>query len=166
MRALLPCLVCCLAAAGCAHPTGEKGGLVSVKASADEVQKAFSGRRFALLIGIPQSADEHWQPLRFATKDVDDLGAVLQDPLRGRFARVESLTTPEQTTRAAVEAAIARLAALATQPDDVRGALRLGARHPGPRRPRGAGALPGHLRRRLPPRGPDGAARRPALDRR
>ena len=118
--ALLPVvLVWCLAAAGCAHPTGEKGGLVTVKASAEEVQKAFSGRRFALLIGIPQSSDEHWQALRFATKDVDDLAAVLQDPLRGRFARVESLTTPAQTTRAAVEEAVARLAALATQPDDV-----------------------------------------------
>lgn len=109
----------CLAAVGCAHQDGGKGGLVSVKASADEVQKAFSGRRFALLIGIPQAHDEHWQPLRFATKDVDDLGAVLQDPLRGRFAKVELLTAPEQTTRAALEAAVARLSALATQPDDV-----------------------------------------------
>ena len=109
----------CLAAVGCAHQDGGKGGLVSVKASADEVQKAFSGRRFALLIGIPQAHDEHWQPLRFATKDVDDLGAVLQDPLRGRFAKVELLTAPEQTTRAALEAAVARLSALPTQPDDV-----------------------------------------------
>jgi len=110
----------CLVATGCATSySSEKGGLVSVKASPDEVQKAFSGRRFALLIGIPTAKDEHWQPLRFAAKDVDDLGAVLQDPLRGRFAKVEQLTSPEQTTRAAVEAAIARLAALATQPDDV-----------------------------------------------
>jgi hypothetical protein len=107
------------AAVGCAHPTGEKGGLVTVRASADEVQKAFSGRRFALLIGIPKSRDEHWQPLRYATKDVEDLGAVLQDPLRGRFAHVESLITPEDTTRDAVRAAVARLAALATQPEDV-----------------------------------------------
>ena len=112
-------LWCCLAAMGCAHQTGEKGGLVTVNATPDEVQKAFSGRRFALLIGIPQGHDEHWQPLRFAIKDVDDLGAVLQDPLRGRFARVESLTSPEQTTRAALEAALARFAALATNADDV-----------------------------------------------
>lgn len=111
--------LCGLAAASCAHSTGEKGGLVTVRASPDEVYKAFSGRRFALLVGIPNGGDEHWQPLRFATKDVADLGAVLQDPLRGRFARVESLTTPSQTTRAALEASLARLAALATEPDDV-----------------------------------------------
>lgn len=112
--------LCCLTAGqGCVHPGGEKGGLVTVKASADEVQKAFSGRRFALLVGIPRGGDEHWQPLRFARKDVDDLGAVLQDPLRGRFASVEALTTPEQTTRAALSAALVRFAALATQPDDV-----------------------------------------------
>lgn len=116
---LLCVTLCCLAAAGCAHPGGEKGGLVTVKASPEEVQKAFSGRRFALLVGIPQARDEHWQPLRFAQKDVDDLGAVLQDPLRGRFAKVEQLTTPEQTTRAALEAALVRFAAQATQPDDV-----------------------------------------------
>ena len=112
-------LLLCLAAAGCAHSSGEKGELVTVKASADEVQRAFSGRRFALLVGITQGNDEHWPQLRFATKDVSDLAAVLQDPLRGRFAKVETLTTPEQTTRAEVEAAVARLAALATQPEDV-----------------------------------------------
>ncbi len=119
MRLTLFFLVGAAAAMGCAHPTGEKGGLVTVKASADEVRQAFAGRRFALLIGIPQSHDEHWQPLRYAKKDVKDLAAVLQDPLRGRFAHVESLTTPAQTTREGVKAAVARLAALATQPEDV-----------------------------------------------
>jgi Caspase domain len=110
-----------LLALGCAHPgAGEKGGLVTVKASSDEVRRAFSGRRFALLLGIPSSAsDEHWQPLRFATKDVADLGAVLSDPLRGRFAKVLALTRPEDTTRKAISAALTRLAALATQPEDV-----------------------------------------------
>lgn len=119
MRHLLLLVVGVAAALGCAHPTGEKGGLITVKASADEVQKAFAGRRFALLLGIPSSRDEHWQPLRYATKDVSDLGAVLQDPLRGRFAHVETLTRPEDTTREGVKAAIARLSALATQPEDV-----------------------------------------------
>ncbi|MFZ5442902.1 MAG: caspase family protein [Myxococcota bacterium] len=123
MRVLAPLVIVALAAAGCAHGSGEKGdkgGLVTVKASPDEVQKAFSGRRFALLLGIPHSGrDEHWQPLRYALKDVADLSAVLQDPLRGRFSHVEQLTTPEQTTREAVKAALARLSALATQPEDV-----------------------------------------------
>ncbi len=113
--ALVGSILCC----ACAHSEGEKGGLVTVKASPEEVQRAFSGRRFALLIGIPQGGDDRWPALRFARKDVDDLGAVLQDPLRGRFSKVELLTSPQQTTRAALEAAVDRLAALATQPDDV-----------------------------------------------
>lgn len=117
--ALALSLISCAHAPARAGEGGEKGGLVTVRASPEEVQKAFSGRRFALLIGVPQGKDEHWQPLRFARKDVQDLAAVLQDPLRGRFAKVEQLVTPEQTTRASIEAAVARLAALATQPDDV-----------------------------------------------
>lgn len=122
-----PCLLVALAGAaalgglGCAHRAsgGEKGGLVTVRASPDEVQQAFSGRRYALLLGIPSGRDEHWKPLRYATKDVADLAAVLRDPLRGRFAHVEALTTPAQTSRAQVLAAIGRLSAMATQPEDV-----------------------------------------------
>lgn len=105
---------------GCATSAGEKGGVVTVKLPADEVRAAFKGRRFALLIGVPRSAaDEHWQPLRYATKDVTDLAVILQDPLRGGFAKVEVLTTPQTTTREGVRAAVDRLAALATQSEDV-----------------------------------------------
>lgn len=104
----------------CATSAGEKGGVVTVKLPADEVRAAFKGRRFALLIGVPKSTtDEHWQALRYATKDVSDLSVTLQDPLRGRFTKVEVLTEPEATTREAVRQAVQRFAALATQPEDV-----------------------------------------------
>jgi hypothetical protein len=116
-------MVVCAAwlAVGCATPSsGEKGGVVTANVRREELRAAFAGRRFALLIGVPGSTiDEHWRPLRFATKDVNDLAVTLQDPLRGKFTRVEVLTTPETTTRDQLRAAVARLAALATQPEDV-----------------------------------------------
>lgn len=106
-------------ASACATSSMEKGEVVSARSTQEEARKAFAGRRFALLVGVPGSTDEHWRPLRFAKKDVADLAAVLEDPLRGHFAAVESLSDPSLTTRAELLAAVDRLAAHATEPEDI-----------------------------------------------
>ncbi|MEW5739997.1 MAG: caspase family protein [Myxococcota bacterium] len=107
--------------AGCTHArgAGEKGGLVTVSASASEVAQAFEGRRFALVVGINEAGDERWRQLRFAQKDATDLGAVLADPTHGAYADVTVLTRREETTTQALRAAVKALAAKATKPDDI-----------------------------------------------
>lgn len=108
-------------AAACAHPSaqGEKGGVITVAASADAVGSAFAGRRFALVIGINQVGDDRWRPLRFAHKDAFDLATVLQDRARGSYDVVTVLTNAEQTTRDRLRAAVRQLAAEANRPEDV-----------------------------------------------
>lgn len=116
----MPLVVAVLALGACRHGTGtEKGGLVTVQASAQDATPAFAGRRFALLVGINQAGDERWRTLRFAKKDAKDLAAVLADPARGGFAQVRVLTEPAETTTAALRREVAALARLATNPDDV-----------------------------------------------
>jgi hypothetical protein len=106
---------------GCAHASGgtEKGGVVTVSASPEAVGRAFAGRRLALIIGVNQVADERFRPLRFAHKDAFDLATVLQDRTYGNYDSVTVLTSPEQTTRAALRAAIHKLAVDSTRPEDV-----------------------------------------------
>lgn len=107
----------------CAHAgstaTGEKGGVVTVAASAEAVGRAFAGRRLALIIGVNQVDDERFRPLRFAHKDAFDLATVLQDRTYGNYDSVTVLTSPQQTTRAALRGAIRNLAKEASHPEDV-----------------------------------------------
>jgi hypothetical protein len=100
-------------------PNGEKGGVITVAASADAVGSAFAGRRFALIVGINQVADERWRPLRFAHKDAFDLATVLQDRAHGAYDSVTVLTNAAQTSRDTLRAAIRKLAADANRPEDV-----------------------------------------------
>ncbi len=110
--------VALLLALHCAAPERLKGGLVTVP---DEPGRrtAFQPRRFALLVGISATQDADWRPLKYAEKDVADLGGALADPVRGRFEVVERLTQPAQTTRAAILEAVRRVAKLANRPDDI-----------------------------------------------
>ncbi len=73
----------------------------------------------ALVIGINQVADERWRPLQFANKDAADLATVLQDPSRGAYDSVTTVTLASQTTRDALRGAIRKLAAEATHAEDV-----------------------------------------------
>ena len=98
---------------------GEKGGLVPLKVDQGALQTAYQPRRLALLVGISEFDDAQWRDLRYASKDARDLGAALEDPRRGRFDRVRVLTTPEETTRASVLAALRELRREATRPDDI-----------------------------------------------
>jgi len=82
-----------------------------------EADALFRGRRLALLVGPEEYADEGFPDLRYAAADARDLGAALAE--RGQFDRVITLTTPAETTRAAVLSAMSALAAEVRSPDDV-----------------------------------------------
>ncbi len=90
-----------------------------MRATTAALDTAYRARRFALLIGVDQTADDGFRPLRFASKDARDFGAALADPARGRFDGVTILVTPEQTTRAAVLEALTSLAKRASRADDI-----------------------------------------------
>ncbi len=96
----------------------EKGGLVAHPEISGERLAAVSGKRLALLVGINTAADESWPPLHYAASDALEFAQVLVDPNGGRF-EAETLTTPATTTRASVLAAIDRLKARNTSPNDV-----------------------------------------------
>jgi hypothetical protein len=113
-------LVFAAALAACAEGRStEKGGLVSVKVSEENLAQAYAPRRFALLVGVSRVQDDRWRPLRYATKDARDLGSALGDPKRGNFGKVQVITDAAHTTRAGILAAVESLALSATRPDDV-----------------------------------------------
>lgn len=78
---------------------------------------AYTPRRVAVLIGIQDYADPALHGLRYATKDAEDLGAVLRSPDAGGFDRVFVIHGAAATTRAGLENAI-RVATADLQRDD------------------------------------------------
>ncbi|SEM89515.1 Caspase domain-containing protein [Stigmatella aurantiaca] len=120
MKRFIPILLAILTA--CASPSAtsrEKGGLVPLQLDATDLSRAYTPRRFALLVGVSSFDDPQWRGLRYSGKDATDLAAVLGDPARGRFDQVRVLTRPEETTREAILAALRKLKREATRPDDV-----------------------------------------------
>jgi len=120
VRNLLPILLVALTA--CATPSSrgtEKGGLVPLRLDEEALSSAYTPRRMALLVGISEFDDPHWRGLRYPAKDATDLAAAMLDPARGRFDQVRVLTRPEETTRAAILAALRELRKQAHRPDDV-----------------------------------------------
>lgn len=103
---------------GCAHSSLEKGAVV-VQLPKGQADSAFVARRYALVVGISRAEDERWSSLRYAEKDAADLAAALRDGTRGHFDGVSVLSTPAETTKAAVLEAVAQLAAKASRPDDI-----------------------------------------------
>ncbi|HUU01668.1 MAG TPA: caspase family protein [Myxococcota bacterium] len=96
----------------CACATGgrSKGGLEPlVDLETKTVSGALGSRRLALLVGIDEFSDERWPALKHARKDARDLGALLEDPHRGRFDHVEILADAGGESLSRVEAAIDRL---------------------------------------------------------
>jgi hypothetical protein len=113
-------LLLTLALAACATPSQtEKGGLIKVSAGGKAVDDAFKPRRFALVLGIDHTDDTGFRPLRFASKDAQDVAAALSDPTLGAFDAVTVMTASEQTTKVAVLDALKGLERLATRPDDI-----------------------------------------------
>ncbi|WP_426730410.1 caspase family protein [Myxococcus faecalis] len=120
MRPLLSILLAALMA--CATPSSlgtEKGGLVPLRLDEEALSSAYTPRRMALLVGISEFDDPHWRGLRYPSKDARDLAAAMLDPTKGRFDQVRVLTRPEETTRAAILAALRQLRKEAHRPDDV-----------------------------------------------
>ncbi len=101
---------CALAILSCASPTAsaEKGGLVPIDVPRERLDAAHAPRRIALLVGIDQFEDPEWRALRYPAKDAADLARVLQDPKKGAFDQVETLTAG--ATREGVHEALRRLA--------------------------------------------------------
>lgn len=96
---------------------GDKGGLVSI--SRENTDKAFAPRKFALVIGISEFDDDSWRTLKYARKDALDVARALSDARLGHFDEVVVATTPEQTTRAGILAAVEAFKAKASRPDDI-----------------------------------------------
>lgn len=108
------------ALAACAGPVSqEKGGLVPLRLDETALSNAYAPRRLALLVGVSEFQDPQWRNLRYSQKDAQDLATALRDPMRGRFDQVRVLSRPEETTRAAILAALRQLQQEATRPDDV-----------------------------------------------
>lgn len=80
--------------------------------------ESFRGRRIALLIGPSAWADPAFPALRYADDDAIALAGALADPLRGHFDQLWTLTRPEDTTLAAVEATLRAVEAAARSPND------------------------------------------------
>lgn len=119
MRRTLHSVALCVLATGCATGSLEKGGLVKLSLEQGKLDDAYRPRRFALLIGIEQTDDEGYRPLRYAAKDATDLASVLMNPRQGRFDDVAVVTGRDATTRAGVLSAISTLASKANRADDV-----------------------------------------------
>ncbi|MCP3104411.1 caspase family protein [Myxococcus sp. K15C18031901] len=118
MKRLLPILLAGLTAcAGTMSP--DKGGVVPLRLDEEALSTAYTPRRMALLVGISEFDDPQWRGLRYPAKDATDLAAAMLDPTKGRFDQVRVLTKPEETTRAAILAALKQLRAEAHRPDDV-----------------------------------------------
>lgn len=75
-------------------------------------------RRIGLLIGINQYQDRSWHSLRFATKDAIDMAKALQHDTETRFTHLQLLTTPQQTTKSSVLAALRRVEQWNVNPQD------------------------------------------------
>ncbi|MFH1469630.1 MAG: caspase family protein [Pseudomonadota bacterium] len=106
---ILPLLAC----AAMAGPAVIPGGAVDPR----EAGALFHGRRLALLVGPESYTDDGFPDLRYTAADARALGTALAD--QGRFDRVVTLTTPAETTRAAVLSAMRTLGAEVQSPDDV-----------------------------------------------
>ncbi len=101
-----------LAAAACATAR-EKGGLLEPVAPAGLTDQAPAATRHALLVGIDQFEDKRLSPLKFASKDAQAMAQGLSE-----FDDVVTLTSPEQTTRAAVLEALSALENRIRSPQD------------------------------------------------
>ncbi len=112
-------LAALFALGACATGGRAKGGLEPlVDLETKTVSGALGSRRLALLVGIDEFTDERWPALKHARKDAKDLGALLEDPHRGRFDRVEILADTGGESLSSIEAAIDRLSASNTSRSD------------------------------------------------
>lgn len=96
----------------CGHgSTGVKGGGLTPypDVSSTALDQAHQPRRLALLVGVDHFDDTAFRPLRFASRDARELGAVLLDPGVGAFDDVV-VRTDAASTR--VESILASLDAL------------------------------------------------------
>jgi len=78
---------------------------------------AYAPRRIAVVIGVQDYQDPALHGLRYATKDAEDLGAVLRSPDAGGFDRVFVIHGAAATTRAGLQHAI-QVATADLQRDD------------------------------------------------
>jgi len=83
-----------------------------------EATDLFRGRRLALLVGPEGFDDPSFAPLRYTDDDARALAEVLEDPARGHFDEVWTLTTTEDTRLSEVHEAMAALGAQSRSADD------------------------------------------------
>ncbi len=84
----------------------------------DEAEALFRGRRIALLVGPESFQDRGFSPLEFTDDDANALSLALADPELGHFDDIITLTTPKETTLAALRGAMQDLARRSTSPAD------------------------------------------------
>ncbi|NOY26308.1 MAG: caspase family protein [Oligoflexia bacterium] len=105
----LLCTICALAA-----PTRLPADLVDTQRATD----LFRGRRLALLVGPAAFSSPDVADLAYTDDDALALAAVLEDPARGAFDHVWTLTEPTVSGLSGVRRAMAQLEAASTGPDD------------------------------------------------
>ena len=102
-------LALAVAAAACATGDGAKGRLVPLDLPKEALDRGYAPKKLALIVGIRRFDESAWNTLRYTEKDADDLAAVLRDPARGAFDKVEELKGG--LTRDELKAGLERLAA-------------------------------------------------------
>ena len=110
---LIGTLVALSACASVGASSGEKGAGLVPFGPAGITTPAGAPRRVALLVGIDGFEDERFAELRYAAADARAMAGALRD-----FDQVQLLNTPEQTTRAAILAALADLDRAVRDPRD------------------------------------------------
>jgi uncharacterized caspase-like protein len=103
-------LILCLASllAGCVGPRAAAGdlpdaqrdkGFTTSRSTAQALEASFAPRKVAVVIGIGSYSDPAFPELKWAVKDAEEVGRILQDDQYGGFDRVVFLTAPGQVRR-------------------------------------------------------------------
>ncbi len=104
-------LLLLLTSAGSAAGATERDrGVALAVTTAEALSETLGPRRQAILIGIDGYQDPTFPPLLHASTDASTLGEVLARAGTGGFDRVQVLTGPEETTRAALFRVLAEAA--------------------------------------------------------
>ena len=87
--------------AGCVGPRASAGqlpegqrdkGFTTSRSTAEALEASFAPRKVAVVIGISAYSDPAFPSLKWAVKDAEEMGRILQDPQYGGFDRVVFLT--------------------------------------------------------------------------
>ncbi len=88
----------------------------------EQLDKAYSPRRIALLVGIDHFTDSKWRKLSYAEKDAREFGKILKTANESKnqgFDSVKILTSTEETRRESILENLKKINQLNTDPRDI-----------------------------------------------